>query len=185
MAVYFAQRIDSAFIKIGFSRDVRARLPLLAYQYGVKMRLLRVFKGGAREEKILHKRYEAFRLEGEWFRAEEPLISGDIGLPEISLPDVRREEPPADPNPNPNPLVVWRKRNGLTSTEVARRLGVPLARISQWELRVSRPPLERLHDIAVLTKGAVTANDWVAWLIRGEALLAAADQCPGKARAAA
>jgi hypothetical protein len=74
MTVYYAQRLDPdgeirPFIKIGYSKnpDVRMR--------GLMAALLATEPGNATTEAARHSEFEDLRVKGEYFRAEEPLLT--------------------------------------------------------------------------------------------------------------
>jgi hypothetical protein len=60
-----------SYVKIGISVDVDGRMITLQTPEPVKLYGLVV--GWLREERELHKRFAAYRLQGEWFRREGEL----------------------------------------------------------------------------------------------------------------
>jgi len=66
--VYFIETEDSAYVKIGFSRDVRKRLATLQIAYPCVFRLLGWIPGDLKTERRLHRTLAQHRHNGEWFR---------------------------------------------------------------------------------------------------------------------
>jgi hypothetical protein len=80
--VYFVQAGDELRVKIGKANNVRARLTQLQDEanrlgVGFRLQLLHVVSGGLREEKSLHKRFAALRVNprNEWFWLRDELLS--------------------------------------------------------------------------------------------------------------
>jgi hypothetical protein len=70
--VYYVQRSDG-LIKIGTSRQLAARLITLKREHG-ELTLMAVHGGAHKEENAAHTQFRELRVEGEWFRAEVPLV---------------------------------------------------------------------------------------------------------------
>lgn len=74
-------------------------------------------------------------------------------------------------------LAEWRKSEGLSCEEVARRLGITVARggtnVWNWEIGRNRADADIIERIEKLTKGSVTPLDMhrtrLAWLNREKA----------------
>jgi hypothetical protein len=66
--IYFVQLVGTPFVKIGFSQNVVARLYALQTSTPLDLKLLRVFPGYRRDEKVLHWRHRKKHVRGEWFR---------------------------------------------------------------------------------------------------------------------
>jgi Meiotically up-regulated gene 113 len=71
--VYFVQAVEGGPIKIGVARDPLTRLADLQVGSPYKLRLYGLRRGGVAEERRLHKRFRADRLQGEWFKASGEL----------------------------------------------------------------------------------------------------------------
>jgi hypothetical protein len=71
--VYFVQADDGP-IKIGYSRNVRARLAALQVNTHLSLRLLGSMPGGEILEAQLHARFSEDRIRGEWFAASTDLL---------------------------------------------------------------------------------------------------------------
>lgn len=72
--VYLAQREDGA-VKIGWSSDVVRRLRELRRDARMPVSLLACFPGDKPAELLLHERFAADRLDGEWYRPSDVLSS--------------------------------------------------------------------------------------------------------------
>jgi hypothetical protein len=73
--VYFIQGEDGGNIKIGYARDVAARVASFQPGSPVRLRVLATQQGGQALESALHRRFAADRLHGEWFAASAALVS--------------------------------------------------------------------------------------------------------------
>lgn len=62
-------------IKIGYSRDVNARLAKFQLGSPVALDILAITPGGEAQEAIYHARFEAHRLHGEWFNRAPEIIA--------------------------------------------------------------------------------------------------------------
>jgi len=58
-------------------------------------------------------------------------------------------------------LREWREKKGLTVTELARILEADKSAVSRWENGERFPSRRFLKKIAEVTKGEVTANDFL------------------------
>jgi hypothetical protein len=65
--VYFAQLGDDGPVKVGTAVDVEKRLQTLQTAAPGKLSLRAQMAGGRALEKYFHKRFEPYRLHGEWF----------------------------------------------------------------------------------------------------------------------
>ena len=71
--VYFIEAHRPALVKIGWSKNPKARLTDMVNYSPVGMKLLTGFCGTVAQEKILHSKFAALRAHGEWFRKESAL----------------------------------------------------------------------------------------------------------------
>ena len=67
-SVYFFAFYEIGRVKIGVSNDVDARLRDLALEQGCEGEILHVMPGNRQAEMAAHTRFDAYRVEGEWFR---------------------------------------------------------------------------------------------------------------------
>lgn len=80
--IYFVQmRSPVGEIKIGLTRDLRARLNALQTGSPYPLRVLAALPGTEAEEHELHTRFADLRLSGEWFRPEPRLLEFVAQLP--------------------------------------------------------------------------------------------------------
>lgn len=81
MAVYFVRHGETGPIKIGHTAgNPHSRISTLQTGAPEELLLLVAVPGGAAEEAMLHERFAALRVRGEWFRAESELMSFIEGL---------------------------------------------------------------------------------------------------------
>ena len=75
--IYFVQAEGIGHIKIGFTdgEDVNGRIATLQTASPVRLRLLGAIPGGMEEEKDLHRRFAAARVQGEWFKPVAELLA--------------------------------------------------------------------------------------------------------------
>ncbi len=74
--VYFIQEKDikNGPIKIGYSKNPEERLKQLQNSNFRKLKLLFKYKAGKEEESKLHKKFEEYRLYGEWFESNSEIM---------------------------------------------------------------------------------------------------------------
>lgn len=70
--IYFIQNEATQAIKIGFSDNPVKRLASLQTGSAEQLVMIATMPGGFTEERILHERFEEFRLFGEWFSSCNP-----------------------------------------------------------------------------------------------------------------
>ncbi len=90
--VYFVRGGDR--IKIGYAANTGRRIADLQTASPVPLELLTAIPGSRDLERELHRQFAALRTHGEWFRAEDPLLSHVDRLRERQL---RRARPPVRP----------------------------------------------------------------------------------------
>lgn len=67
--IYLIQACVSKHVKIGIARNVQARLNTLRTANAEPLVLLHSYPGSEDDERALHEKLAAYRLQGEWFRA--------------------------------------------------------------------------------------------------------------------
>lgn len=72
--VYFIQGQCGGAIKVGFSVNPKLRLRELQTGYPDTLLILAIIPGTPHTEAVLHKKFEASRLKGEWFRPDDYVI---------------------------------------------------------------------------------------------------------------
>jgi len=73
MRVYFVEATGLDLVKIGFARNVAARLADLQCASPVTLRLLGTVPGGIEVERFFHKDLAEYRVRGEWFALNDRL----------------------------------------------------------------------------------------------------------------
>jgi repressor LexA len=73
--IYFFRAGDTDQVKIGKAADPATRLRELQTGHAEKLVVVRLLEGGHETEKWLHKHYAARRLQGEWFRFCESMLT--------------------------------------------------------------------------------------------------------------
>jgi hypothetical protein len=72
--VYFIQGVCGGAIKIGRSKDPEMRLKTLQTGYPDTLHILLLIPGSAKIELQIHEELEQYRLNGEWFKPEKPVM---------------------------------------------------------------------------------------------------------------
>jgi hypothetical protein len=90
--VYYARR-ESDSIKIGTSRTIASRWTTLRQEHGPLI-LMAAHRGAHREEHMIHDRFAALRVEGEWFRPGLPLIEHILKARKVTDLRATEELPP-------------------------------------------------------------------------------------------
>src|SRR5512146_2055560 len=84
--IYFIQAKDGGPVKIGWTYNPVRRLKDLQAASPYKLVVRKVVPGTQRLEHYLHQRYEAYRLEGEWFEVQ-PDMPGCVHADGLSTAD--------------------------------------------------------------------------------------------------
>lgn len=87
---YFVQRSDG-LIKIGFSARPQSRVKSLARQFN-GLKVLAIVSSDFSGEFETHQRFDALRVDGEWFQPEQPLLD---------FIDLAAQQPVPLPKPKP------------------------------------------------------------------------------------
>jgi hypothetical protein len=78
--LYFIQAGADGPIKIGRAVNPVSRMCELQSGNHVELRILVALPGGYAAERAAHRSFKSFRIRGEWFRAERPLLQFIAGL---------------------------------------------------------------------------------------------------------
>jgi hypothetical protein len=89
--VYFIQHGEDGPIKIGFTANFSIRFASIR-SVNIFARVLGIMPGGRKEEQKIHERFQAHRIEGEWFRPADEIVQLARSLP---------KEPPQPPTQAP------------------------------------------------------------------------------------
>jgi hypothetical protein len=73
--VYFIEAVGSNQVKIGYSKNVKSRLRSLQTGSPFELILLGVVPGSMSLELDLHKEFDCYRQQGEWFSVSDEIIS--------------------------------------------------------------------------------------------------------------
>ena len=71
--IYFVKAKGSAYIKIGYSSDVPARIRQLQTSHPKKLMVQAILPGGYQTEVGIHELFGHLRTKGEWFRLSDEL----------------------------------------------------------------------------------------------------------------
>ena len=110
--VYFIETHDGAFVKIGYSIDLPQRFD----QLGVMMpglRLIGYVPGTRRMEGRLHRRFDAHRERGEWFRQASEIrefLRAEATALNLTMPLSRQRKPDSAKNAVAQAMVAMRNK---------------------------------------------------------------------------
>ena len=87
--IYVVYAESYQVVKIGYAADVDKRIRELQCGCPEPLQKLVVFPGEREEEKALHDRFSEYRVQGEWFRYEGPVVRfvWDMGSLVADIPD--------------------------------------------------------------------------------------------------
>ena len=77
--IYFMQAGNGP-IKIGFSTNIKSRLPEIQRWHPEEIRLLKMVTGRIEGERDIHRLFKEDRIRGEWFKPSEKLMAFINGL---------------------------------------------------------------------------------------------------------
>lgn len=132
--IYFARAGSEGPIKIGFTTSAPAeRIASLQTGCPWPISLLAELRGSLREEARLHRMFKDSRLVGEWFAADEALLSL------VQQVKAGRFEWPSEPEPAAEPIVTLQSSvSGQSVKEIIRACGGVnrIAAAAQWGLTI-------------------------------------------------
>ncbi len=102
MSVYMVRAGHIGDVKIGLATNVVTRVKQNLTSIPHKLRLVRVLDGGRAEEVALHRRFASLRKAGEWFRPNDEMLKGDVGLPDLLISPLSKRDATAS---------IWQCRN--------------------------------------------------------------------------
>jgi hypothetical protein len=106
--VYFVQRGDDGPVKIGLAKDVVKRLDHLISACPDSLTLRAVLPGNADLERMLHSRFAADRIRGEWFRASPDIVAFINSTPKALLRELKhRRRHGAQRTPLADARRIW------------------------------------------------------------------------------
>jgi hypothetical protein len=73
--IYFIRNIETGEIKIGVGVRPRSRLKQLQTGSSATLELMGAIPGGIWEERELHRKWQRYRVRGEWFEPNAELLS--------------------------------------------------------------------------------------------------------------
>jgi len=73
--VYFVRQVPDGPVKIGTATYIKQRLMQLRGASPTPLELMGVIVGGWQTEQLLHEKFAALRMHGEWFRPDPSLLS--------------------------------------------------------------------------------------------------------------
>lgn len=129
MPVYFIQAGEAGPVKIGHSARPRLRLANMQIGNPDRLRIIRLFEGGAPEELALHERFAEHRIVGEWFSPAPDILEGDIGLPAATLPSPAKRIAPRGRSKPQLPIIA---RRGDPDFGLKMRCHFAKTRLAYW-----------------------------------------------------
>lgn len=146
MSVYFIQSGGDGPVKIGVcAQDIEARLASLQCGNPEPLRLLGSIEGSFQAEAALHRRYEARRLRGEWFRycptMMDVIAAGCVDVDERDARVVC-------------PALAEAIEMAGGNAALARHVGVTPQAISQWK----RVPADKAIKVEEATGGTISRH---------------------------
>lgn len=72
--IYFLQQGDDGPIKIGYTKDLLARIKDLQVGSPYELKLILSFRGFPEKERELHAKFREHRMSGEWFTPSDEIM---------------------------------------------------------------------------------------------------------------
>ena len=138
-------------IKLGFSAKPEARFTKVASDSPFPCQLLGYWPGTGADELEIHAKFNSIRQYGEWFDATPELLEF---VTRVALP-LDRKNGRLVVTPSDRPLAAWRKRQGMTQTELAEMLGCSTSAVCWLEAGKNGTTLAQALKIQALAGDAV------------------------------
>lgn len=153
MPVYFARFGSDGPVKIGFAKNITARMDNLGRRLWDDMKIIRVLDATEKDEKTLHKRFSHLNIRGEWFTFS-PEMFEYLGLQDIGH-EIRRVITQPCGKKISLALYHWMVERNIYEADLARLLNCPESRIAGWLRYGSTPRYEMVRRLIEVSKGAL------------------------------
>ena len=120
--IYVIQLGEHGPVKIGHSADPKKRIDMLQVGAAETVYLRALVAGAQPDEKALHRKYDEFRMRGEWFHPSDDMLHELMRLPQV---DPKSVVPLRQPRKKPMDATaaeaIWRDRS-IPQVEALRRM---------------------------------------------------------------
>ena len=169
--IYFMRAGDNGPVKIGSARDPAIRLRYFRTGNPEPLSIVRVIEGGRKEERALHQAFRHLRIQGEWFRFDESMLSIEPpALKPKHKPTTPRThgalqdkiEIPLDAPPHVR-FHLYLQAIGWTGRELVRRLHCDTNLPTRWKegrAEIPKPIMDWLGALAGWRDVAPIPTDW-------------------------
>ena len=151
--IYFVENTINNHIKIGYTKDIKARLYQLSRENKDELKLLKCIRGGIKLEKQLHADFSDARVAGEWFK-NTPELTLYIAR-QTPLEDFTREVNYLEKQIG-NDVRFLRLNKNLSQEELADLANVSLSAVKHIEIGSGARVQSLVSVLAVLGK-----TDWI------------------------
>lgn len=165
MAVYLIQAGGLPIVKIGMAKNPEARLKDHQCGHWEELKIIRLWEGGRKEERMLHKKFSDLHIRGEWFSLSKVMF-GDVGLsviPHQEKNDIKKYL--ASKCPVPAKASIPEYKRGWTPEQKAKLSIVRAAFFSVpgnrekmnalRKLRITNRPQQRLTSAVINSCGGI------------------------------
>ena len=122
--IYLIATSDKTACKVGYTKNVEARLSVLRNGNHLSLDLIATRDGNACLEKAIHDRMSSRRLRGEWYAFDNEVVAAFF-----ATYDMDKDLHPA----KPNEVKQTRETLGLTQAQLGEKLGLDGSMISKME----------------------------------------------------
>lgn len=121
-------------VKLGHGDPIKRRMGLQVGNH-LELRIIRVFRGGAKEERQLHAQFSELEIRGEWYSFSRAML-GNVGL--VEIPFSEWQSPPRLNIINPVTGKVGREWTTQERAAVSERMRAISADPERRALRLER-----------------------------------------------
>lgn len=137
MPVYMIQAGEDGPVKIGTAYNPHRRLAAFQNGHFHHLKMLAIYDGEAREERLLHQRFAALRIRGEWFHFDRDMLNPGIPGLEFTRPEIVEAPLLAE-------IETFLAASGETPTAFGRRVAADPSLVA--DLRSGRSVGRRLRE---------------------------------------
>ena len=159
MSSFYYAIVGDQKVKIGLSADPVGRVMQIQTNIPFKIELVGFVAANCNQEREIHKMLSPWRLLGEWFKLEGPVVNFVDALRGRGVSTVKKIT--TVPRTGVK-LLNYMKEHALTDETLAERMGngATVRAVRKWKYGETTPRLRELLRLSEITNGAVQHHNF-------------------------